>query len=156
MMVGFRRYGSDDHGDPVVGNCDRCTVETAVVGPINGDEFVVVAAGEQFFEQRARRVAGNLPPIASSDGLHHTADACNQASEPAVLKAVLHHNAAVDDPVRPTLGVDRLVPCWVEIERNGVRISCPGFSVNRDTKVADSGSPMDHGTAACLVSVVLS
>ena len=119
-----------------------------MVGPINQDELVVVVAGEQFFEQRARRIAGNPPPIASSDGLHHNADARNQASEPAVLKSVLHHDAAVNDPVRPMLGVDLLVPCWVEIERNGVRISCPKFSVNRDTKVADSGSPMDHGTAA--------
>ncbi len=53
------------------------------------------------------------------------------------------------------LCVDRLVPCWVEYERNGVRISCPKFSVNRDTKVADSGSPMAHGTQRDLVSVVL-
>ena len=120
----------------------------AVVEPINGDERVVVAAGEQLFEQRSRRIAGNLPPIASSDGLNHNADARNNVSESAVLKSVLHHDATVDDPVTPMLGVDRLVPCWVEIERNGVRISCPGFSVNRGTKVADSGSPVDHGTAA--------
>lgn len=123
-----------------------------MVGTITGDKFVVVLAGEQFLEQWARGRAGNLPSITSSDGLDEKADACDQSSQAAVFFESVFHYAAVVEREKQKPGVEPQAARGEENSRNCLCISCPEFSVNRNTKVADSGSPTCDGTVPRVVA----
>lgn len=153
---GIGRYRSDDDGNPVVGHCNWHTLKTGMLGTITGDKFVVVMAGEQFLEQWARGRAGNLPSITSSDGLDEKADARNKSSQAAVFFESVFHYATVVEREKQKPGVEPQGAKDEENSRNCLCISCPEFSVNRNTKVADSGSPTCDGTVpgvmACAAS----